>query len=531
MFIRNQKGQSVVIFTVAIMLVIFIGLSVYSLGESLVAKTRFRNMADAVSFTGASMQFNGIGSFTNIYDMNVIISISYYMSTSAMILKDGAEALNKVAPGFDTTATALLFTKDNVVKETGNVTMFQKRLDQIIITPIDPQVVTPQIFNAIQNYHTANSLIFAKMIETQNLAKNNFTGYSSLVFPSEIIFNQGPIDPTVYKWNMRSTHARPKYRYTKTIGNAIDGYKDITLTGGNISILVADSPKMTFQKLLPASKSTKTGKIFAFSYGLAGDQTIGATIEMPIITSFNKLMEINAANQTRADNMTNWAKSATATNIQLVKNDWALMLADYNGFLTFLTQNGYDDCFRIYESSYTNTPQYGGLSSLNLLEIPAYQAICATKGLDYTDPDDAKAFYKLLTLKDIFGTVANFRSAVESSINTLSTDRTNQGTVVGALLNNLFALKSDHSNWNIPDLIDEYIVEVHKTENPSHLDPFLEVFQKVNNAIFESYTEVYNLDVLIPTITYDFNTLKPSQAFWDLVPKFFETPIIQLEGT
>jgi hypothetical protein len=453
------------------------------------------------------------------------------LSHSALDLKEGAVALNKVAPGFDKTATALLFTTD-VVKELGNeVSKFQQRIDQIVITPTDPQVVTAQIFNAVQNYHSSNSIILAKMIETQNLTKNNFTGFSSLICPSEIFFNQGPIDPSTYTWSTYIRNGRPKYRNTRTIGSIATGFKEIILTGGNICIMVADSPKMTFSHLLPATTSTKKGKIVAFSYALAGDQTIGVSIEEPIVTCFNKLMSLNTTNKARAAEMTELAKSVTAANIQLIKDKWAQMLTDYNSYLDFLTTTGYDDYFRIYETSYTNTPQYGSLSAMNLLEIPAYQTICANKGLDYTKPEDQQAFYKALTLKDIFGTVANFRSAVETSIDKLSADRPNQTTVMDALLAQIWSLKSDHQNWNLPNMIDDYVNRVHVTESPSDLDPFLEVFQKINNAITESYTEVYNLDTILPTITFDFNSLKPTQAFWDQVPNFFETPIVELEGT
>lgn len=529
--IREQRGQTTVIISIAIVLVIFIAISAYSLGEALVAKTRFRNLSDAVAFSGASMRYNGIGSFTNIYDLNGIVSIAYYLSHSALDLKQGATALNDVAPGFDTTASSLLFTTDVVKELGGDVSKFQLRLDQIVITPIDPQVVTEQIFNAVQNYHSSNSIILAKTIESQNLAKYNFTNFASLICPSEILFNQGPIDPSTYKWSTYVRNGRPKYRNTRTIGSVATGFKDVILTGGNISLMIADAPKMTFSKLLPASTSTKKGKIVAFSYALAGDQTIGGAIEEPIITCFNKLMEINATNKVRAAEMTSLANSHTAANIQAIKDKWALMLADYNGYLDFLTSTGYDDYFRIYESSYSNTPQYGSLSSLNLLELPSYQTICANKGLDYTKSADQQAFYKKLTLKDIFGTVANFRAAVETSIDRLNADRPNQIGVFDALLAQIFALKSDHQNWNLPNMINDYVDKVHQTENPSHLEKFLTVFQKINNAITESYTEVYNLDTIVPTITFDFNTLKPSQAFWDQVPNFFDTPIVQLEGT
>lgn len=520
--LKNQKGQTTILMAVAIVLVIFIAISAFNLGENLVSKTRFKNLADSVAFAGSTVQQKSMETFQNIANLEPLTKIAWNLGIALDILEDGADAVHRVAPGYDPTADILAEEVDGIMSS------YNSLFSSITNNPVNPKFVNANIYNELINFYLADTMIFSKNIELQNLANDpgRWQQYYSLICPAEAILQQGPVngsDGTAprFKWEIGLKGWKLTFRYVRRGGTAVED-----ASGGVFTILVSDAPELMFQNLLPTSTSTKRGKIVSYSYSYPFTDIPDNVTYDPINLSFYELEAINLINIFRAFLM---QFSSTSS----VKSMWQDMIDDYNGFLAFLDSNRFKAAFGINDDVYRTNPVLGSLSAMKLLNLASYQTICQNKGLNKNSALDQQTFYKTLTLKDIFTSIANFETAVDTSVDRLAADRSNLNTSITTLLSKISTLnKNYNAGSNIPFKLARVPAVVYETENSSSLAPFFQVLILISDSINEAYSSVSDTKTLINLrSSFNFTTLKPAQAFWDEVPYFFETPIIQLEGT
>ena len=519
---RNQKGQTTILMAVAIVLVIFIAISAFNLGENLVSKTRFKNLADSVSFAGSTVQQKSMETFQNIANLEPLTKIAWNLGIALDNIKNGADAVHRVAPGYDTTA-------DILDSQLGSImSSYNSLFSSITNNPINPTFVNANIYNELINFYLADTMIFSKNIELQNLANDpgRWLNYYSIICPAEAILQQGPVngsDGTAprFKWEIGLKGGKLTFRYVRRGGTAVED-----ASGGVFTILVSDAPKLMFQNLLPASQSTKRGKIVSYSYSYPFTEIPDNVTYDPINFAFIELEVINLVNIVRAFLMQFLGESS-------VKSMWQDMIDDYNGFLAFLDSNRFKAAFGINENVYQTNPAFGSLSAMKLLNLSSYKTICQNKGLDKNSSTDQQKFYHTLTLKDIFTTTTNFKTAIDTSVDRLAADRSNLSTSITTLLGKISTLnKNYNAGNNIPFKLARVPAVVYETENSSSLAPFFQVLTLVSDSINEAYSSVSDTKALIILRnSYNFNLLKPVQAFWDEVPYFFNIPIIQMEGT
>jgi hypothetical protein len=516
---------------IAILLIISIGISVFSLGEILVSKTRFANMADSLAFAGSTVQQYSMVNYQNIANLEPLVKISYNLGIALENLKEGAESLHKHVPGYDPTADVFADELTNIM---GSYDSLVKKIDK---NPFNPHFIDSAIYNELLNFYLSDAVIYAKNVEQQNLAldSNQWKHYTSLICPAETILQQGPVDgkngtSPRFKWEFGLKNGKLIFRYVRRNGLNIED-----ATGGIFVVVVADSPEFMFKNLLPASTSTKVGKIISFSYSYPYTDTPDDVTYDPINLAFIELEFINLINSIRAAIMDSYKGKGNTSSSEkkIIKNLWNDMVDDYNGFLAFLDSNRFKAAFGINESVYKTNPVMGSLSALKLLNLSSFKTICQNKGLNRSVTEDQDTFYKSLTFKDIFSTPNDLRFAHETSIDRLITGRASLDARLKSLLNKIDVLdKNRASGNNIPAKLARIPAVVYENLNSSTLAPFLQVLTMVSDSINESYTSISNTTSLINLrSSYNYNSLKPSQAFWDLVPTIFNTPIIQLEGT
>ncbi|HPO29028.1 MAG TPA: hypothetical protein PLD35_03315 [Caldisericia bacterium] len=529
----KEDGQSVVLIAVSILLIVFVGLSVFSLGEALNNKSQFRNLSDAVSFAGTCAQHKGVSAFQSLLNIDPLVKVSYNLGIALDNLHKGAKALKKVSPTYDTTANIIATSQIESL-----ISPYNNLISSITSNPADPHVVDSNLYNETLSFFSADAIIFAREILEKNLEilpPDELKNLSMVSLPSEIFLRRGPIlnipgNPPRFRFELSIKEGKLVLRYYRVI----DENTEIA-ESGVFNIMIADSPNLLFQQILPDIETEKLGKFLSFSYSFPFPEEgyeEGTPVSEAINLSYIQLEAINLVNTLRAS-MMEFDSNFGPLFKNTIENYWNSMVSDYNGFLDFINSNNFRAAFGLNPSSYHLKPVFASLKDMGILNIQSFKDLAAEKGYDINNEEDIKDFYKTLTLKDIFGTEENFRTSIEDTINTFATDEANVETHLATLMNKIKVFNKDYaSGGNIPYILTNFVDIIYENLNESTLGPFLEVLQLIGNGVGLTYTNLNEFNTLVSLRTgYDFNSLKPDESFYNLLDHFFDTPLIKLEGT
>lgn len=521
----KEDGQSVVLIAVSILLIVFVGLSVFSLGEALNNKSQFRNLSDAVSFAGTCAQQKGCFISQSLLNIDSLVLILYNLGIAIGNLSEGAKILIKESPNYDPTANIIASSEIQSLLAPYNG----------IIHPLinNPKYTQPakEVYNASSTFSSRDSIIFAREILEKNLELLPPDELKNLVvisLPSEVFLLRGPVqnipgDTSRFKLELSIKDGEIASRYYRVV----DGNTEIA-GAGVFTIVISDAPQLLFQQILPAVQNEKLGKFLSFSYSSPfSEGGEGSPFSEAIEISSEQFEQINNIN---ADIVKEMKKSKDKHTIE---NLWDNMVSNYNSLLEYLNSNNFKAAFDINLSNYQLKPVFSSLKDMKLLNLKTYRDLALEKGYDINNEEDIENFYKTLTLKDIFGTEDNFRTSIEETINSLATDQSNVESSLTTLLDELKAFnKNSSSGNNIPQILTSFVDIIYENLDESTLDPFLEVIQLINNGVDLTYTNINEFDTTQSfSSNYDFNSLKPDESFYNLLDHFFDTPLIKLEGT
>lgn len=528
----REDGQSIVLIAVSILLIVFVGLSVFSLGEALNSKSQFRNLSDAVSFSGTCAQQRGISAFQSLLNVDPLIKVAFNLGIALDNLHKGAKALKKVNPSYDPTANIIASSQIESL-----IDPYNDIINSITPTPWDPHVVDSSLYNEAMSFFSTEAIIFAREILEKNLEilpPEELKELTIVPLPSEVFLLRGPIQDVPgssprFKLELGIKDGKLVLRYYRVVD---ENNTEIAETGV-FNIMVANAPELLFQQILPEPKGEKLGKFLSFSYSYpfseGGERT---PVSEAINLSYIQLEIINLVNIVRADLMDFYSNFGSLFKT-IVESYWNSMVSDYNGFLDFLESNNFKACFGLNPSSYRLKPVFASLKDMRLLNLQTYKDLASEKGYDINNEEDVQDFYKNLTLKDIFETEGNFRDAIEGTIDTFETDQGNIKPHLTTLMNKLNAFNKDHASGNnIPYILTNFVDIIYESLDESTLASFLEVLQLIANGVNVTYTNLSDFNTLVSLRSdYDLNSLKPNESFYEILEHFFETPLIKLEGT
>jgi hypothetical protein len=527
----REEGQSVVLIAVSILLIVFVGLSVFTLGEALNAKSQFRNISDAVSFAGTCAQQKGISTFQSLKNLNPLVVMSYYLGSALYNLYVGAKALMKVNPSYDPTANII------VSSQIGSLIA---PYDDIIFTltssPEDPYLFDSILYKETLSFFDAETVILSQEVAGKNLelSAKKLTGLKIISLPSEVYLIRGPIlnseVPVHFEYEIRiKKNGKLQLKFYRKVGDI-----DEIAGSGTLTLMVADLPAFSFQNILPKVESEKIGKILSLSYSRPFPE--GVEEGEPIVESMKAVnMELSQLNQTcnqLAKEMQNEAEKDNP-NGGKIQNYWDSMVSTYNSLLDFLDSNNFRAAFGLNPLSYNLKPVMASLKDMGLLNLASYRNLASQKGYDINNEEDIQDFYKNLTLKDIFGTEENFKNAIECSLDTFSEDRMNINSHLSSLMDKIKIFNKDYASGNnIPYILTNFVDIIYENLDESTLADFLEVLQIIANGINVTYADLSDFNTLVSLRSdYNLDSLKPDEGFYELLHYFFETPLIKLEGT
>ncbi len=531
LFNRDEKGQSVILIAVSIVLVLVVALSAYNLQMLLVAKQKVRQVTDAAALAGALSRKSGLESFQQIANLDLLIALSWEIGTTWEYILEGAQYVHQVVPGYD--ATADLLATDHSI---GNIIPVKNH-----IAHVDKKgIVEDSTYALAQQYLILDALLYAKAVEERNLTISTFPSENqmSLLIPSEMIINRGAVlsytdaNYASYHWKIGLKDGRMIFLVENT--DELDAGAFHTSIG-LACIELIHSPETLFSSMLSSLASTKTGKLVAFAYAYPYNrEDVDAEFE-PADSVVASLELINNENSDLIETLHQIAKKKhpSAEDIQDLKSAWDTLVADCNYMLEFCEEVRLLDVLDIGSGEYKSNPVMGSLHALNLLEQESYQDIADAKGIDYSTQTGIDSFYNTLSLEDIFGSEEAFWQDLRTTYQTLIDASTEFSSNLTHLLGVCKFFNINHaSGHNVPYYFQEIPEIVYDHLESSTLNDFLTFSNMISEDIVNCYDNLAALPSMVsnaPSITVD--VLMPDTEMLDYLSQIFSAPIVRWEGS
>jgi len=532
MFNKDEKGQSVIIIAVSIVLVLAVAFGAYNVQTILVAKQKVRQMTDATVLAGALSRKVGLDAYQELANLDVLLAVSWELGVAWENILDGAVYVHTVASGYDPTADLLATdnTIQNIVPIKNHISFVHKK-----------GLVDDTTYAKAQQYLILEALLYARDVEQKNLEIPSFptANHMSLLIPSEMIINKGPVlsytevNYAPYDWRVGEKDGRMIFLIQTPDSDTGEMF---TTTIGLANLELVDSPQPLFSAFLSAFTSGKSGKLsgFAYAYPYNMDEITGVPFE-PIDPFVNDLETVNAENTVRVKTLRQISLKSkpTAQDILDLKTTWSTLVASYNGLLSYCEQIGLLDVLDISSGAYQSNPVMGSLHNLNLLGLKRYRDLADTKGIDYTTEEGKEDFYKTLTLQDIFGSKEVFWQDLRTTYQTLIDNNVVYSEDLSELLNTCkFYDINSSGGSNVPHLLKSIPDLVYaNVENPT-LDAYLTLSSMISEDIVYCYNNLVNLPGSTSNtslITVD--SLMPSQTMMNYLDSLFSAPIVRWEGS
>lgn len=532
MFNKDEKGQSVIIIAVSIVLVLAVAFGAYNVQSILVAKQKVRQMTDATALAGALSRKVGLDAYQQLANLDILLAVSWELGAAWENILDGANYVHDVVPGYDPTAD--LFATDNTIP---NIVPIKNHISFVH----KKGLVEDTTYAKAQQYLILEALLYAKAVEAKNLEIPTFPHLNqmSLLIPSEMIISRGPVlsytevNYAPYDWEVARKDGRMIFLIQKPDPDTGEMF---ATTIGLMHLELVDSPQPLFSAFLSAFTSGKSGKLsaLAYAYPYNMEEITGEVLE-PVDPFVNDMEAINAENTNRVKDIRQISQkpNPTAQDISDLKALWNTLVADYNYLLEFCEQIGLLDVLDISSGAYRSNPVMGSLHNLNLLGLKGYRDIADNKGIDYTTEEGKDDFYKTLTFQDIFGSKETFWQDLRTTYQTLIDNNTTYSDDLSDLLNTCKFYDIDSSGGNnVPALLKTIPDLVYANLEHSTLDPFL----TLSNMISEDIVNCYSNLVALPSSTANnslitVDSLMPSTTMMNYLDSIFTAPIIRWEGS
>jgi len=527
MFNRDEKGQSVILIAVSIVLILTVALTIYNIQMLLVAKQKVRQMTDATAFAGALSRKNGLISFQQIDNLDLLVALSWELGTAYQHILSGAQYVHEVVPGYD--ATADLLATDSSIQ---NFVPIHNHISDIH----DGGLVEDSTYAMAQQFFILESLLYAKAVEERNLSITSFPSenHLSLLIPAEMITNQGSVlsceedDYSSYRWHIGKKNGRMVFQ--------IEKLPDALQTSiGFACIEIINTPQTIFSSFLSSFNPTKSGKLVAFAYAYPYNMEDSESEFEAADLLVNDMEQIHSDNSDLVEIMEEIAemKKPKTKDKTALKNAWNTLVANCNDLLAIYQESGLMDVLDIGSDKYQANPVMGSLHTLNLLSFPSYQAVADTKGIDYTTQTGKNTFYNTFTLADIFGSKEDLWQDLQTTYQTLIDNQSEFGDEVDHLLNSCKFFDINHANGNnIPYFFEEVPQIVEDNIENTTLQDFLTLSSLVSEDIVDCYQSLSDLPAILsntPSVTVE--SFMPSIELLNYLSSLFSTPIVRWEGS
>ncbi len=510
-FKNEEKAQATVLFSVLLLLMVTVGLISLQIGQGVVTRIRFRQLADSSCLSAAASYPAQASAIEQASLCNEYVILSAKLSVTLGILNEAAAVMKAKAPGYDTLSTYLSSSDFNTL-----LTTYTDLIISISNTPQNPNLLPPTFEAEARALMHLSSLHAARRnnLDNQSLYGGLFQELEQVVLPDSFLWSDDPLNQPVH---------------------------------GFIQISDMPAPRFFFLNAFPYASIERKGKMVNASYTSLIDfsnpnpETI-LTLKECFDQQSLSLENLNQANALRLNSMKLIALPMDPAKLANLTSLWESMINDYQQWFQTTVDM---DAFRLGFS----TVQYSIPSFTTLLnaqyQLGEYvQDIAESKGISTSHHNTMKEeLSPSLNLRDFFSpsstesAVLSFQDRLIAYYEALQQNTTVTQNSISLLLQKLDPFDRDEAlpNQDVPSIlqtISEAMGE--QLDETSHnkiqaMEFFLSVFSGHTQNLFDQINSI-SLNWNAQNNLLSLSLPLPSNVYFDDASDFFVLPYTRLES-
>jgi hypothetical protein len=508
---NEEKAQVTVLFSVLLLLIVIVGLTALQIGQGVVSRIRFRQLADSSCLSAAATYPAQAVALEHTVLTHEYVLLAAQMGTSFCILNEAAQIMNSKVPGHDTLSVYL-----GSADFTNASTAYADLMDSISSTPQDPNLLPSGIETEARTLLHLSSVQAARRNcqDNQNIYGGIFQDLEQVVLPDSFLWSDTPLEQPVQ---------------------------------GFFQISDMPAPRFFFLTAFPYSSIDRKGKMINASYTSLIDYTAlpdpNPELAKDKFDQQNQSLDtLNQTNTTRLNSMKLIALPMDAAKRANLISFWEAMVDDYQQWAqTTVDLDLFGPAFS--SASYT-IPSFTTILNAQYELREAIEDIAESKGISTFHHNTMKEeLSESLGLRDFFSSASTelaviaFQDRLNSYYEALLENTSVTQASINLLLQQLEPFDEDTSNPNqdIPSIlrsISESLESQLDAASKDKIQPmefFLEIFSSNIQDLFDHVNSIsLNWNAMNSLTGLDLPT--PSNTFYNDAPDFFAIPITRLES-
>lgn len=510
-FKNEEKAQATVLFSVLLLLMVTVGLISLQIGQGVVTRIRFRQLADSSCLSAAAAYPAQASAIEQASLCNEYVILSAKLGITLDILNEAAVVMKSKAPGYDTLSTYLSSSDFTTLLAT-----YTDLVATISNTPQNPNLLPPAFETEARALMHLSSLHAARRnnLDNQSLYGGLFQELEQVVLPDSFLWSDDPLNQPVH---------------------------------GFIQISDMPAPRFFFLNAFPYASIERKGKMVNASYTSLidfnnPDPDTTLTLQECFDQQSISLENLNQANTIRLNSMKLIALPMNPTKLANLTSLWESMINDYQQWFQATVDI---NAFRLGFS----TVQYSIPSFTTLLnaqyQLGEYvQDIAESKGISTSHHNTMKEeLSPSLNLRDFFSpsstesAVLSFQDRLIAYYEALQQNTTVTQNSISLLLQKLDPFDRDEAlpNQDVPSIlqtISETMGE--QLDETSHnkiqaMEFFLSVFSGHTQNLFDQINSI-SLNWNAQNNLLSLSLPLPSNVYFDDASDFFVLPYTRLES-
>jgi hypothetical protein len=508
---NEEKAQATVLFSVLLLLMVTVGLISLQIGQGVVTRIRFRQLADSSCLSAATAYPAQAVAIEHASLCNDYVILIAKLNTTLSILGEAATVMNSKVPGYDTLSTYLASSDFSTLLAT-----YTDLINSISNTPQNPNLLPPDFETEARALMHLSSMHAARRnnLDNQSLYGGLFLNLEQVVLPDSFLWSDDPLNQPVH---------------------------------GFFQISDMPAPRFFFLNVFPYASIDRKGKMINASYTTLIDltnQDTASTLSLKeCFDQQNQSLEnLNQANIIRLNSMKLIALPIDPIKLATLTSLWESMINDYQQWF----QASVDlDAFRLgFSSVQYSIPSFTTLLNAQHQLGEQIQDIAESKGISISHHNTMKEeLSPSLNLRDFFSpsstesAVLAFQDRLILYYETLQQNTSVTQNSISLLLQKLDSFERDEAlpNQDIPSIfqtISEAIGDQLDTTSHDKIEPmefFLSVFSAHTQTLYEHINSI-SLNWNAQNSLLSLSLPLPSNVYFDDASDFFVLPYTRLES-
>jgi hypothetical protein len=506
----DDKGQTTVLFSVLLLLVVVVGLTILQTGHGVVQRVRHRQLSDSAVLAIATSYMNQVHYLYQLSLVNHYISLTHATGEAMAIIHEAGAYVHQEAAGYD--STSAYFSSSDFQQKVSN---FKTYVDDITDQPLSPEVLP------IDFQNDASALILRSAIKAgENTIDANQTFFGGLFQQLEYTML-----PDAIFWS------------DDVVGNISEGFLIIT---------EMPSPRFFFLNLFPYSAIHRRGRVVSASYaGRISELFSAAEASKEAWHELcNEMKEINEINTNRVLEMKELNPGERPEELEALTNLWEALLNDYIQWTEAMANNELFSLYSLHLHAPANVPAFSTLLRGQGELKEKLITIAEQKGIDVTNEEQMRALLAdSLRLKDFFAessieqSVTSFQDRFLDMTQTINSNPTVSQNEVDDLLELLEAFEfkvlfPDQSLSSILSAIAQSLGSELESTDQIKVESLKDFFQELSENIFLLFRSTqFFADRWVSMSPSNIGTIsEPSSSFYESARDFFDVSLQRLES-